>query len=57
MERLLYFKDNKVYGIYVTDSYFIKADLRFYCRRFSSPVNFTTNKQMLELFPSSFDTV
>lgn len=28
------FKDNKVYGIYVTDSRFIKTDPHFYCASF-----------------------
>lgn len=37
MERVLYFEDNKVYGVYVTDFYFIKVDLNFYYGRSSSP--------------------
>lgn len=50
MERFFILEDNKVYGIYVTDSYFIKVDLHFYYSCFSSPPKLSklsTNKAIV----------
>lgn len=44
MEAFFIFGDNKVYGIYVTDSYFIKVDLHFLLSPFLEPLDRATKQ-------------